>query len=1160
MEEIMKNLKLILVILIVLTIVQLSAQNRIDSKYIIRTFIDEDGNSIDEIIVPGRPPEFHREPAVELPDPSTSDAINILPNIPAFDWVYGCSATSAAMMTGHYDNTIFPQMYTGPTNGGVVPMNNSTWGAGECPLSATHMGYDGLSVRGHVDDYWIAYGSTANDPYITGGWTAHSNADCTADYMGTNQSALGNTDGATTFYFNGSGAPLYDYTGCEPGQKDGCHGLRQFFESRGYSIQTNGNYSQYINPYNSNGFTYAQFKAEIDAGRPVLIQVEGHTMLGYGYNDTGTTIYIHDTWDHNNHTMTWGGSYSGMAHYGVGVFLLEDPSITVTAPNGGESWDMGSTYSITWTSQYVSNVNIDLYNSGSYVMTIVGSYPAGSGTFSWPIPTGLTAGSTYRIRISDSDAATTYDESNADFTINAASTINPVIDVTPTSFTATLEMNQTDSQQMFISNIGDPGSTLTYSLSHGFTDGMDNITGSYIICIPNTFTAGQTTTWNLTVYNASTDVEWLTDIYVDFPAGVTVNSGTDFTGGHSDLVYDGTTGNGAYLHWYDNNGGYGNIWGGETASASVNVTINPSFVGDVTLYYQIVGDQWGSAPHTVNGSTTLTQQFTETWLSYNPNSGSCNQGETDIIDIAFDSSGLTAGTYTADILITNNGGGPVIIPCTLNVIYPPDIDVDPASFTENLDTGDTSTQILTISNNGGENLFVSLSIEETTDELPLYIKPSNDVTADGTSHRSGPVQPNVIGPDGYLNAFQEMMNQLGQRSVFFADDMESGVNGWITQLYTGTTDDLWHQTNINYNSETTSWWCGIEGQNDYSTGNRINTAVISPAIDLTGVTENTYLYFYENYETEAGYDKCMVDISINGGTSWIPLRGNYSTAPSGSSGGWILTTLDLTSYIGNVINIRFYFDTLDSVANNYAGWFFDDIIISSESFSPSISWLSLSSNAAYIPAFSDPATFDVNFDATSLIRGTYTANIIIDSNDPDEPQIIAPVTLEINNNTPTIVLPDDFTFTEDGSLVVDFDLYVNDIDGDPLTLSYAGNTNVNVSIAGLIVTLTAAQDWYGTEILTFTVNDGQTDAAAADVVNVIVTPVNDPPILNITGTFEADEDLPSVTYDFSGYCSQTWGETDALTLSAAGSAHIDVTVTGFDVVFESNKRSILMIM
>ena len=609
--------------------------------------------------------------------------------------------------------------------------------------------------------------------------------------------------------------------------------------------------------------------------------------------------------------------------------------------------------------------------------------------------------------------------------------IDPVIDVTPTSFTATLEMNQTDTQQMFISNIGDPGSTLTYSLSHGFTDGMDNITGSYIICIPNTFTAGQTTTWNLTVYNASTDVEWLTDIYVDFPSGITVNSGTDFTGGHSDLVYDGTTGNGAYLHWYDDNGGYGNIWGGETASATVNVTIHSSFVGDVTLYYQIVGDEWGSAPHTVYGSTTLTQQFTETWLSYIPNSGSCSQGETDIIDITFDSSGLTAGTYTADILVTNNGGGPVIVPCTLNVIYPPDIDVDPISFTENLDTGDTSTQILTISNDGGENLFISLSIEETTDGLPLYMKPSNNVTGDRSNRRSGPVQPNVIRPDGYPNAFQERMSQLGQRAVFFADDMEFGVNGWTTQLLGGTTDDLWHQTNINYNSENTSWWCGVEGQNNYVTGNRIDTAVISPAIDLTGVTENTYIYFYETYETEPEYDKCMVDVSINGGTSWIPLRGAYSTAPSGSSGGWILTTLDITPFIGNVINIRFYFDTLDFAINNYAGWFFDDMIVSSESFSPSISWLSLSSNASLIPAFSDPVTFDVNFDATSLTRGIYTANIIIDSNDPDEPQIIIPVTLEINNNVPTIVLPDDFTFADDGSQVVDFNLYVTDIDGDP---------------------------------------------------------------------------------------------------------------------------------
>ena len=314
----------ILFLIIFLCAFELFAIERIDSKYLIRTFIDENGYEIDEIIVPGRPPKYHREPAVELPDPSSSDAINILSNVPAFDWSYGCSATSAAMIAGYYDNNNYPNMYTGPTNGGVIPMDNSIWGSGECPLSATHQGIDGLAVRGHVDDYWYSYCSTI-DPYY-GNWTEHGYADCTADYMGTNQYInWQNTDGSTTFYYNTDGSPLYDYTSCEPTQKDGCHGLREFFESRGYSIQFNGNYNQHIYGYNGNtqGFTFNQFKTEIDAGRPVMIQVAGHSMVGYGYDDSINLVYLHDTWDYSNHTMTWGDSYSGMLHYAVGVFILE---------------------------------------------------------------------------------------------------------------------------------------------------------------------------------------------------------------------------------------------------------------------------------------------------------------------------------------------------------------------------------------------------------------------------------------------------------------------------------------------------------------------------------------------------------------------------------------------------------------------------------------------------------------------------------------------------------------------------------------------------------------------------------------------------------------------------------------------------------------------
>ena len=40
------------------------------------------------------------------------------------------------------------------------------------------------------------------DPYIAGGWTQHTLGDAIGDYMKTSQSAYGNVDGSTAFYFN----------------------------------------------------------------------------------------------------------------------------------------------------------------------------------------------------------------------------------------------------------------------------------------------------------------------------------------------------------------------------------------------------------------------------------------------------------------------------------------------------------------------------------------------------------------------------------------------------------------------------------------------------------------------------------------------------------------------------------------------------------------------------------------------------------------------------------------------------------------------------------------------------------------------------------------------------------------------------------------------
>jgi hypothetical protein len=291
------------------------------------------GKIIEVVIVPPcPPPENYRGKGVELPALNIALGINIIPEVPAFNWCYGCSATSAAMAMGHYDRTEYPNMYIGPSNGGVCPLNNETFWAnasptiGECPLSATHAGIDGRVYwfRGHVDDYWIVKDNPGPDPFIVNGWTEHVLGECTGDYMATNQSTYNNVDGSTWFTYYLNGDPLYDPPDFYDNGKlrrDGCHGVRLFVESRGYSVDSN--YSQYIQGWlgtdPDKGFTFADFQSEIDAGYPVIIQVAGHSMLGFGYDSSANTIYIHDTWDHLDHQMTWGGSYGGRAHQGVTV-------------------------------------------------------------------------------------------------------------------------------------------------------------------------------------------------------------------------------------------------------------------------------------------------------------------------------------------------------------------------------------------------------------------------------------------------------------------------------------------------------------------------------------------------------------------------------------------------------------------------------------------------------------------------------------------------------------------------------------------------------------------------------------------------------------------------------------------------------------------------
>ncbi len=554
-------------VLFVLMLASAAILPGLKSEYVVSTLPGPDGRLIGRISVPGIPVEKRVPGPVATP---TRSAV-VLQNVPALDWCYGCSATSAAMIAGFYDRTSHPNVYSGPTGGGVMPLNNISWGSGECPLSATHQGYDGLAGPGHVERFWT--NSTGPDPFGSGDPTG-TYYGCTADYMGTNQNWWGNSDGSTTFYFYLDGSPLFDPLGNEttpPYSRDGSHGLKLFFESRGYTVTTT--FNQFILGWEGNtiGFTLDQYRAAIDNGFPVMIQIEGHSMVGLGYETGSNLIYVHNTWDHQMHEMTWGGSYSGMAHYGVSVIQLAlPPAMSVSGLNLSADLVSGQT------------------GTGSFLINNTG---------------------------------------NGDLQFN--------LDL--------VEMRRVFGGQALAE-------------CSGSRDGR-SIGGSTLSLDAVDYLPGSTYDWNFSLYNASTDEEWLKYLYIDFPAGVSVNSATHFiNGGGGDLIPDQTSGNGITICWgvADPNG-WGVVYPGNTATATVNVSIGPDFSGDLELPFTIMGDIFGIEPHILTGGIVLTQQsWPLDWFHALPGNGVVPAHSSQAITGYFSALDIDPGTYHAQLTVSGN--------------------------------------------------------------------------------------------------------------------------------------------------------------------------------------------------------------------------------------------------------------------------------------------------------------------------------------------------------------------------------------------------------------------------------------------------------------------------------------------------------------------------
>jgi len=110
----------------------------------------------------------------------------------------------------------------------------------------------------------------------------------------------------------------------------------------------------------------------------------------------------------------------GMNLQGVGTLHLKPysstPYLSLSTPNGGESWERGKKYDIKWSSNVGGDVKIELLKAGALKETITSS-AANNGLYAWTLPLVGETGTDYKIRIQSLLNSSVIAVSQADFKI-----------------------------------------------------------------------------------------------------------------------------------------------------------------------------------------------------------------------------------------------------------------------------------------------------------------------------------------------------------------------------------------------------------------------------------------------------------------------------------------------------------------------------------------------------------------------------------------------------------------------------------------------------------------------------------------------------------------------------------------------------------------------
>ncbi|NIR94110.1 MAG: S8 family serine peptidase, partial [Gammaproteobacteria bacterium] len=405
-------------------------------------------------------------------------------------------------------------------------------------------------------------------------------------------------------------------------------------------------------------------------------------------------------------------------------------------------------------------------------------------------------------------------------------------------------------------------------------------------------------------------------------------------------------------------------------TANPEMTVTPQTLSDTLLIgemstHNATISNMQTAPSTL--SYTVTESPSVTWVNVTPTSGSIASGQSEVLDVTLDATGLTAGTYTTDIIISGNDTTNTqdTVAVTLIANEAPIMTIFPDTFDVSVASGDSAKDTLTVYNTGNGPLNYEVVVGGDLPEL-MYYK-FNEAGSNQTQNFAAPGTPvpqwaNVLGGLTMGGSGFEGSALIGSGGSSSTDYVDTG---WITNLGSGSwTISMWlnnmdMSTTLRYHfgdNTASSFRCfsgGVAGA-----GNLMVRGGGLSDVQITGVGPGPSIVDVV-YDDAAGEVRAYLNGVLNNtvaqtGVSIVGTAnfkvGGYSTSNCIASG----ELMDEFKMFNRPI----------------------DVVTTNQDF-----WLRANPTAGSVPA-GDSAEVEFTFDPTGLLGGDYDTEVLVTGNDP----------------------------------------------------------------------------------------------------------------------------------------------------------------------------------